>query len=217
MANNKNDVSSIGNRIGRLIQQYELRIRYAEYKAKLMAEEEKRASASGLDKKAMYAKIARLAWEVYQKNLSDKRDDLLKEIKGALICYNSKEKQIWWLYFIENKSSYDIETETNFNARAVQRTVAAMKSDMELKFESLFHRNSGLESPNWSAADLANFLTERPSDDYLAAVKDMLQYGIVDLDALEFDPMFQKYLDNGCEHKVLEELLTNGLPKEALR
>lgn len=80
------------------------------------------------------------------------------------------------------------------NSRAVQRIVASMKADMELKFEQKLPRIGEASAPKWSAQELACFLEEKPSDDYVAAIKDMLDYGIVDIDTLEFDETFQDYL-----------------------
>lgn len=194
MPANQNDVSNIGKRIGRLLQQYQLRIRYAEYKAKLMEEERAKASSSGNGWKTAQATISQKAWEVYAKNLATKKSELEDAVRKSLICYSSKEKDIWWRYFIENKSTYQIEAELNLNSRAVQRVVASMKKDMELKFEQSLPKIGEIEAPKWSAVELAQFFEEKPSADYVSAISDLLAYGIVDVDALEFDPMFQKYI-----------------------
>lgn len=194
MPNHKNDEANIGKRIGRLLQQYGLRIEYAKYKANLMEEERKKSSACNQTWKAAQASVSKKAWEVYADNLATKKDELIEAVKGALICYNSKERLIWWLYFIENKSTYEIEEEVKINSRSVQRCIAAMKEEMALKFEQSMPRMGDTEAPKWSSVDLARFLEDKPSDDYIAAVKDMLAYGIVDVDALEFDPDFQDCL-----------------------
>lgn len=52
-------------------------------------------------------------------------------------------------------------------------------------------------APNWNAQDLGHFLEEEPDEGYLAALKDALDYGIIDIDALEFDYEFQRYLETG--------------------
>ena len=195
MANNQNDVSNIGKRIGRLLQQYELRIQYAQYKSSLMEEERQKASATGKAFKSMQATISRDVWEVYAKNLNTKKSELEEAVGRALMCYSDAEKRIWWAYFIENKSSYDIEGETHLNSRTVQRMIAAMKRDMELKFEQNLPRVGETDSPRYSASDIASFVRKKPSEEYVSAVSDLLEYGIVDLDALEFDPKFQDFID----------------------
>lgn len=193
----KNDVGSIGKRIGRLLQQYQLRIAYAEYKAHLMDEERLKASAIGNAYREMQANISKKAWETYAKNLATKKSELEQAVREALICYNSKQRTIFWLYFIENKSTYEIEDEMRIDSRKVQRTIAAMKADMEMRFEQRLPKIGEVKSPKWSAPDLAKFLTENPSQGYIDAIQDMLDYGIIDLDTLEFDQDFQDYLEGG--------------------
>ena len=197
MPANTNDASTIGKRLGRLIQQYDLRIKYGQYKASLMEQEASKASAIGNEQKAVRAKVSMNAWATYADNLATAKMELAKAIQTALVAYNTTERKIWWLYFIENKSTYDIEDETSINSRSVQRVIAAMKKDMELNFEQKLPNVGEVESPKWTAQDLAFFLEEKPTTDYLAAIKDMLEYGIVDIDALEFDPDFQDYVVNG--------------------
>lgn len=194
MAAQSNDVSNIGRRIGRLLQQYQLRIAYAEYKSKLYEEEREKASASGQGYKTLQATLSQKVWKTYMENLVTKKSQLEAAVREALVCYNEKERKIWWLYFIKQKSSYEIEEIMKLNSRAVQRIVASMKSDMELKFEQKLPRIGEASAPKWSAQELACFLEEKPSDDYVAAIRDMLDYGIVDIDTLEFDETFQDYL-----------------------
>ena len=197
MPANTNDASTIGKRLGRLIQQYDLRIKYGQYKANLMEQEAKKASAIGNLEKETRAKVSMNAWATYADNLATAKMELAKAIQTALVAYNTTERKIWWAYFIENKSTYDIEDETSINSRSVQRAIAAMKKDMELNFEQKLPYVGEVESPKWTAQDLAFFLEEKPTTDYLSAIKDMLEYGIVDIDALEFDPDFQDYVVNG--------------------
>lgn len=194
MAAQSNDVSNIGRRIGRLLQQYQLRIAYAEHKSKLYEEEREKASASGQGYKTLQATLSQKVWKTYMENLVTKKSQLEAAVREALVCYNEKERKIWWLYFIEQKSSYEIEEIMKLNSRAVQRIVASMKADMELKFEQKLPRIGEASAPKWSAQELACFLEEKPSDDYVAAIRDMLDYGIVDIDILEFDETFQDYL-----------------------
>lgn len=194
MPANKNDVSTIGNQIGRLIQQYDLRITYAQYRASLMDEERLKASSLGQGRKTLESTVSREAWAIYAKNLTTKRQALIEDVKSALICYNANERKVWWAYFIERKSTYDIAAEIDRDPRAIQRMVAAMKADMELRFEQVLPRIGEKTSPKWSYAELANFLEDKPSEDYMKAVKDMIDYGVVSVDLLEFDPDFQDFL-----------------------
>lgn len=197
MANHEKDGLCIGKRLGRLIEQYELRRAYAKYKAGLMEQERLKASAIGNEYKSMQAKISMEAWTVYETNLHEMEAELMEQIKKALLGYNSTEKNIWWLYFIENKSSYEIESAISLNSRSVQRAIAAMKKDMELKFLSRPRTNAeGQEYKTlFTALDLANFIEEKPSEDYVRAVRDLMQLGFIDLDALEFDGLFQDFLE----------------------
>lgn len=195
MPNYKNDETSIGKRLGRLLQQYGLRISYATYKAVLYREEEQSASARGNDQRALRAKIAKTSWETYAANLTDKRDELKRAIYMSLIGYNDRQKKIWFAYFIENLTPSEIELrEPNTSQRTIQRTVAAMKADMELRFPSKLPAIGDKEAPNWNAKDLALFLEERPSEDYIKGLQDALDYGVIDIDAIECDEEFQNFI-----------------------
>ena len=198
MPNYKDDETSIGRRLGRLLQQYGLRISYATHKANIYSEEEKCASARGLAQKALRAKISANSWGVYAKNLADKRDELKQAIYLSLIGYNDKQKKIWFAYFIDNLSPSEIELQDpSVSQRTIQRVVAAMKADMALRFPSKLPNIGEKGAPNWNAKDLATFLEEKPSNDYVRALQDALNYGIIDIDALEFDYEFQNYIATG--------------------
>lgn len=195
MPANKNDVSTIGNQIGRLIQQYDLRITYAKFRAELMEEERLKASTIGEGRKTFESTVSRQAWSIYAKNLATKKNELALEVKKALIGYNTVEREAWWRYFIERKSAEQVATEIGFSLRSVQRLIASMKADMELRFSQILPRFGDKESPKWSHTELARFLSKKePSDEYARAVKDMIEYGIVSIDLLEFDPEFQDFL-----------------------
>lgn len=193
----KTDETSIGKRLGRLLSQYALRISYATYKSGLYKEESDNASARGNGYKALQATISQKAWETYAKNLGDKKTELEAAIRKSLVGYSEKQVQIWYAYFIEDKSPNEIEEITNLSTRTIQRSIAAMKADMELKFVQRLPSIGEKTAPNWSAKDLANFLCKAPTEEYTAAIKDMLDYGVVDTDALEFDYEFQKFVENG--------------------
>jgi len=190
-----NEETSVGKRIGRLLQQYALRIAFAEGKVKLYDEEQANASARGSGVKTLRASISRNCWEVYAKNLTTKKTELEEAVKNALVGYSTKQRQVWFAYFIENKSSYEIEEQLSLNSRTVQRMVAAMKEDMDLKFDIRLPKMGEENFPKFSAKDLAEFLTDKPSEDYINGIKDALDYGIIDLDELDFDPDFQGFLD----------------------
>ena len=194
MPANKNDVSTIGNQIGRLLQQYELRITYANWRAKLMDEERLKASALYQKKRALDASIAKEAWSIYAKNLTDKKAELVEAVKRGLIGYGSNERVIWWRYFIERESAERIAEDVNMSLRSVQRLVASMKANMELRFSTIAPKFSEGESPKWSHVELAGFLQESPSEDYVKAIKDIIEGGYVSIDLLESDPRFQEYL-----------------------
>jgi len=195
MPNYKNDETSIGRRLGRLLQQYGLRISYATHKANIYSEEEKCASARGLAQKALRAKISANSWGVYAKNLADKRDELKQAIYMSLIGYNDKQKKIWFAYFIDNLSPSEIELQDpNISQRTIQRVVAAMKADMALRFPSKLPTIGDKEAPNWNAKDLASFLGERPSEDYIKGLQDAFDYGVIDIDAIECDEEFQNFI-----------------------
>ncbi len=195
MGRRTNEENTVGRRLGRLLQQYNLRIAYAKGKRKLYQEEQNNASAKGNSQMALKATIAFKCWEVYETNLTAKREELIEAIQNALIGYNDRQRKIWFAYFIEGKSSYEIaDSVVPLNPRLVQRAIAAMKSDMELKFEQKLPEVGEKVAPKWSASDLANYLSDKPAEAYVSAVKDLLDYGIVDLDALEFDKTFQDYL-----------------------
>lgn len=194
----RNDESNIGMRLGRLFQQYGLRIAYAQYKAEMYEQEREAASARGQGYKSLQAQVAKQSWEVYRKNLITKRRELEEAVQTALIGYSDTQRRVWFSYFMEGKSSTAIMQEVQLSDRTVERMIARMKDDMELKFtDSAFKRIGEATKPKWTSAQLASFLTENPSQDYLAAVQDMLDYGIVDLDALEFDHDFQNFVESG--------------------
>ncbi len=194
MAANKNDASTIGFQIGRLIQQYNLRIAHANHRAQLMDEERLKASSLGQSRKSIDATISRDAWLTYAKNLANKRTELAEDVKRSLICYNANERKVWWSYFIERKSADQVAQETGFSLRSVQRLIASMKAEMECKFSQIPPRVG--ESPKWSHIELASFLSKgRLSEEYSRAIKDIMEYGIVSTDLLEFDPDFQKSLE----------------------
>jgi len=194
----KTDETSIGKRLGRLLQQYQLRIAYAKYKASLYEEEAACASSRGMGYKALQATISKKSWETYAQNLTDKKAELEGVLRSCLIGYSDKQKDIWYSYFIDNLSPSEIESKNpNLSQRTIQRVVAAMKRDMELRFEQKLPRIGERPAPNWNAQDLGHFLEEEPDEGYLAALKDALDYGIIDIDALEFDYEFQRYLETG--------------------
>ncbi len=196
----RNAYNNIGNRLGRLLQQYNLRIAYAEYRSEMYKEEQSKASALGNGYKSLQATISKQCWETYAKNLSDKRDGLMSDIKGSLVGYNDKQRRIWYAYFIENKSADCVADEFSLGTRTVERIISAMKGDMELNFSASLPKMGDRPSPSWSSAELANFLQESPSPDYLSAISDCLSYGIVDADALENDRDFQEFLERGGKH-----------------
>ena len=196
----RNDESNIGQRLAKLYQQYGLRIAYAEYKAEMYEQEREAASTRGQGYKALQAQVAKQSWEAYRKNLLNKRGELEEAVKQALIGYNDIQRKVWYAYFMEAKSSTTIMKEVGLSDRTVERMIARMKDDMELKFTaSTFKRIGETAKPKWSGDDLAEFLDDKPSDEYRRAVQDLLDYGIVDLDALEFDHDFQRFLETG-EH-----------------
>lgn len=197
---NRTAYNSIGNRLGRLLQQYNLRVAYAEYRSEMYAEEQGKASALGNGYKALQATISKQCWETYAKNLSDKRDELTDAIKTSLVGYNDRQKKVWYAYFIENKTAEAIATEINTVERTVMRMVSVMRDDMEMNFSASLPKMGDRPSYPWSPTDLANFLTENPTPDYVSAVSDCMSYGIVDADALENDRMFQEFLNNGGKH-----------------
>lgn len=196
----RNDESNIGQRLAKLYQQYGLRIAYAEYKAEMYEQERESASMRGQGYKALQAQIAKQSWEVYRKNLLNKRGELEEAVKQALVGYSDVQRSVWYAYFMEAKSSTTIMKEVGLSDRTVERMIARMKDDMELKFTaSAFKRIGESSKPKWDGNALAEFLEEKPSDEYRKAVQDLLDYGIVDLDALEFDHDFQHFLETG-EH-----------------
>lgn len=194
---NNND-TSIGNRLGRLFQQMQLRVEYATYKAKLYAEEAKLASARGKETKAVRATISQRAYETYAKNVLDLYTDLATAIKASLTGYSDKQMNVWTSYFIFDKPVSVIAVEENVSERTVHRMIAAMKADMELKVGGCIPAEARTEkSPNWNAIDLAEFLAGGLpcSEHYYQAIADALKYGAIDVNALEFDTAFQEYLD----------------------
>lgn len=202
MARPVNVETNVGKRIGSLLQQYALRIAFAQGKMRLYDEEQQNASARGNGVKTLKASIARNCWGVYEKNLSDKKEELEKNVKEALIGYSTKQREVWFAYFIENKSCYEMEDELNINARTIQRMVAAMKEEMDLRFDFKVPDIGENKLPKFSPKDLAEFLTDKPSEEYIAGIKDVLDYGIIDLDELEFDPDFQNFLNpNGGDEQ----------------
>lgn len=194
MANvHQNDDNLIGKRIGRLLQQFRLRHAYAEHRSGLMRAEYERASGSGQTERALKAKIGKAMWDVYAKNVGDLMGKLGEDVRNALVCYNQTERGIWWAYFVEGKSSYDIGEELHVNSRTVQRAVAAMRRDMEMSFSFAGPKVEGeAKTPKWGAQDLADYMRPKASPEYVSAVNDMLERGIVDCDALDFDPAFQE-------------------------
>ncbi len=197
---NRTAYNSIGNRLGRLLQQYNLRVAYAEYRSEMYAEEQSKASALGNGYKSLQATISKQCWETYAKNLSDKRDELTDAIKMSLVGYNDRQKKVWYSYFIENKTAEAIASEINTVERTVMRMVSVMREDMEMNFSASLPHMGDKPSYSWSPTDLATFLTEKPTPDYVSAVSDCMSYGIVDADALENDRMFQEFLANGGKH-----------------
>ncbi len=196
MSANTNDGSSVGRRIGRLLQQYSIRIAYAEYKAKLYEEEASSASARGNAQKSVKAKVAKITWETYAKNLADKRDNLIRDVRNSLIGYSDKQASIWFAYFVENKTTHEIATSLGVvSERTVQRMIASMKDDMSIRFETRMPRIGERPSANFEARELASFLREEPSEEYIAALKDAMDKGFIDVDALEFDYEFQSHLE----------------------
>lgn len=196
----RNDESNIGQRLAKLYQQYTLRIEYAKYKSEMYEQERESASMRGQGYKALQAQIAKQSWEVYRKNLLNKRGELEEAVKQALVGYSDVQRSVWYAYFMEAKSSTTIMKEVGLSDRTVERMIARMKDDMELKFTaSAFKRIGESSKPKWDGNALAEFLEEKPSDEYRKAVQDLLDYGIVDLDALEFDHDFQHFLETG-EH-----------------
>lgn len=195
-----NEQNTIGKRLGRLVQQYDLRISHAKYTAGVYEEEWARLSATNQTQKATYAKVAHNTWKTYETNLAAKREELIKAIQEALIGYNEKQRKIWYAYFIEGLSGREIEDKYNLGYRNVYRMVSAMQEDMSLRFVGKVPDESGAKTLNWGAARLATFLTENPSNDYIEAVEDALNYGIIDIDSLEFDPDFQDFLEKGGKH-----------------
>ena len=194
----RNDESSIGMRLGKLFQQYGLRIAYAQYKAGMYEQERDAASARGNAYRTLQAQISKQSWEVYARNLTAKRSELEDAVRRSLIGYSDVQKKVWYAYFIEGKSSTAIMHEVQLSDRTVERMIARMKDDMELKFSASTFKRIGEEAkPKWEAGQLASFLGGSPSDEYKAAVQDLLDYGVIDLDALEFDHDFQHYLETG--------------------
>lgn len=203
MARPTNIDTSIGRRIGQLLRQYALRINFAEGKAKLYDEESQKASAMGYGKRTIDAAIARNVWQTYAKNLKDVKAELENAVKEALAGYTQQQKIIWWSYFINNQPCPDIaeRPDVRMELRTVYRVVKAMRDELELKFKLPVPSEERVEIKEWSPIDLALFLEEKPSDEYIQAIKDMLDYGIVDLDTLEFDHDFQHFLETG-EHPL---------------
>ena len=134
MGRPKDNDASIGKRLSQLLRQYSLRIALAKGKAHLYDQERQRASATGNAYKSLQAQIAVRCWAIYAKNLTTLKGELEEAIRNALAGYGEYEKRAWWLYFIENKPSSEIEREVGLSQRTVQRWLASMKADMELKF-----------------------------------------------------------------------------------
>ena len=194
----RNDESNIGMRLGKLFRQYGLRIAYAQYNADLYENERQKCSAIGQSYKALQAQIAKQSWEAYRKNLIEKQNEMGEAVQQALIGYSDTQRRIWYAYFLEGKSSTVITKEVNLSDRTVERMIAKMKVDMELKFDGTpFKRAEAEAKAKWDASQLAAYLEGNPSQAYQSAIQDLLDYGAIDLDALEFDQRFQDYLATG--------------------
>lgn len=198
MSCNRNDEGNIGQRLAKLYQQYALRVAYAKYKAEIYEQERQSSSMRGNSARSLKAQVAKRSWEVYLANLNEKKSELESAVKTALVGYNDTQRKVWFAYFFEAKSTDAISAEVDLSGRTVERMIARMKGDMEMKFTSGDVKKPPRQSkPKWSGDDLARFLEDKPSDDYRRAVQDMLDYGAVDIDALEFDHDFQEWLETG--------------------
>lgn len=182
----------IGKRLGRLVAQYRLRIAYGKAKAELYSAEAKKNDRLGRSKQAIEAKASRNVFGVYVSNLEGKLGELLNGIDLALLPYSDLTRQAWKLCYLEGLTIDQIADRLCINARYIQRLIS--RADQAVcKSVGLEGRES--EPPErWSAADLAAYLTERPSADYVSGIADLLDYGAVDVTFLETDEEFLDWL-----------------------
>lgn len=190
--------SFIGKRIGTLYRRMDIRIAFATGYSDLYREEAKRYSAMSQTQKAANARLASEIWKAYATNVTDMKNELRAEVRKALLGYTEQEKTVFWMFFIESKTYEEIEAspEINMSLRTIYRLIKAMRDELDMRFVPEKYER-GASIPNWSSSDLALFLEEKPSEDYLRAIKDCLEYGIIDIDAIETDPEFQYFLEQG--------------------
>lgn len=181
----------IGRRICQLVAQYRLRIAYGRGKAELYEAEAKKADRLGRARQSAEAKASRNVWGVYVNNLQGKLGSLLTQIDFALAPYNDRVRLVWKARYLDGKTVEQIADETLFNPRHVQRMLQV--SDRALG-EATGLTLEKSPKPVWTAGDLAAYLTERPTPDYVAAIADLLDYGAVDVTLLETDEEFQDWL-----------------------
>lgn len=192
------DGTIIANRIVRILCQYDLRIAYGKAKAGLYEEEEGKYSALCDATKAAKGKVAKEVWTTYVDNLTKKKEQLEAELNDALQFYSATQKEIWIDVFVHKRPIKSLTSKYNLCRSSLSRIVSAMRRDMEMRFDGRLPAENS-DQPNWNYKDLASFLTDKPSADYMEAVKDLVSYGLIDVQMLDTDESFQSYLDGRKE------------------
>lgn len=184
---------NVGTRLGMLLRQYSLRISLAQGKVSLYDEERQARSALGKHKTSVNATISRNVWEVYGKNLSDKKAELEKAIKSCLVGYSVNERKVWVGYFIENKTPSELAKEFSVNERTIFRKIQAFKQEMSIRFQEPDASNEDMkEDYSFTSEDLALYANPNADSSYIKAVDDLMSMGFIDIDRLDFDEGFRK-------------------------
>lgn len=82
-------------------------------------------------KLALEAKVKRESYKLYIKNLEVIKQEILNKLNDILSVYSEEEKEIWKLYFLEEKPIEEIAKKFNYTTFKVEKIIKKLKGDLK--------------------------------------------------------------------------------------
>jgi len=132
MNSDTKEAKTVVDKIRKLLFNYDMAIVYAKGEIKFREADMELYKGKGKfgAKKYALARIDKERYEIYIDKIEAAKSDLLDNLAIMLDKYNEKYKQVFVLFFIENKSYQDIAEITHYSFEAVKVIIKRLKSDL---------------------------------------------------------------------------------------
>jgi len=124
---------TIADKIKKMLMNLEMTILYAESEIKVRRATMKLyegETTKWKQKKFLDAKIEEERFEVYKEDIEHLRDELVENIDILLSKHTPRYKQIFKMYFFEEKTYQEIADQTNYSLVAINKIISKLKNDL---------------------------------------------------------------------------------------